>query len=442
MHVLRGRSYPRASPFVANDEIGFVVVDEGAWYLYKIRGSNWKYRVVGTHSDAPYELASITPISAALDEDVWGARTQRQHLGSRPFSDDDDVPPQDPSFDDDPWAPVTQRLWQRPLTAVLDDDDTFSTPYTVDDESFVIARSRSRGWKLFYPSRRGASPDNSDLTQRDEDPFRPQTQRGWSFAKAFTEDDVFVPAGTAFGLDDDPAYVYRHRSAGWKLFYPSRRGGSPDNNSAVVEFGLDDDPWPVQKQAAWRHARAFLDDEVRAVRVSEDYLLYAMQSVYAPPIVGRIDDEELGASATIGVDDELLWFGRPTRAWKQSSPFLDDDAWFVEPPVVSPPEPTVQNGDSGGDDVPRRRRKSPHRGFDFQAWKGRQPDFEATVREAYESLMRGPDAAEAEEALSGHRGRSGMDWPGVYRDERAMAELLELRQRRDEEEEIIVMLLH
>jgi hypothetical protein len=56
--------------------------------------------------------------------------------------------------------------------------------------------------------------------------------------------------------------------------------------------------------------------------------------------------------------------------------------------------------------------------------------------------MRGPDAAEAEEALSGHRGRSGMDWPGVYRDERAMAELLELRQRRDEEEEIIVMLLH
>jgi hypothetical protein len=116
---------------------------------------------------------------------------------------------------------------------------------------------------------------------------------------------------------------------------------------------------------------------------------------------------------------------------------VDAVTWGVP---VAPP--TVQNGDSGGDDVPRRRRKSPHRGFDFQAWKGRQPDFEATVREAYESLMRGPDAAEAEEALSGHRGRSGMDWPGVYRDERAMAELLELRQRRDEEEEIIVMLLH
>jgi hypothetical protein len=125
------------------------------------------------------------------------------------------------------------------------------------------------------------------------------------------------------------------------------------------------------------------------------------------------------------------------RSWS-GGVFVYSRTWG-EP--VAPP--TVQNGEaSGGDDVPRRRRKSPHRGFDFQAWKDRQPDFEATVREAYESLMRGPDAAEAEEALSGHRGRSGMDWPGVYRDERAMAELLELRQRRDEEEEIIVMLLH
>src|SRR4051812_36142199 len=69
----------------------------------------------------------------------------------------------------------------------------------------------------------------------------------------------------------------------------------------------------------------------------------------------------------------------------------------------------------GGDDVPRR--KSPHRGFDLERWKASQPDFEATLRQAYAELTRGPMQDEAREVVAAYiqTGQHGVDWAALAR---------------------------
>lgn len=98
----------------------------------------------------------------------------------------------------------------------------------------------------------------------------------------------------------------------------------------------------------------------------------------------------------------------------------------------------------GGDDVPRRR-KSPHKGFDLEAWKARQPDFEGTIRSAYENLMRGPVAEEALDIVAPHletdTQEHEIDWQSLFADYRAISELIQLHEAQVREEEAIVSLL-
>lgn len=92
----------------------------------------------------------------------------------------------------------------------------------------------------------------------------------------------------------------------------------------------------------------------------------------------------------------------------------------------------------GGDDVPRRR-KSPHRGFDLDAWKASQPDFEGTIRRAYSELTRGPLQAEARELVEPYIQANEIDWEALARDTEAVEELIRLRE---EEEVVMIFLLH
>jgi hypothetical protein len=83
------------------------------------------------------------------------------------------------------------------------------------------------------------------------------------------------------------------------------------------------------------------------------------------------------------------------------------------------PTPTTTAA-RGGDDVPRRR-KSPHKGFDLEAWKAKQPDFEGTIRGAYEHLMYGPSAEAALDIVAPHKEEQEIDWPALLADRQAIS---------------------
>lgn len=100
----------------------------------------------------------------------------------------------------------------------------------------------------------------------------------------------------------------------------------------------------------------------------------------------------------------------------------------------------------GGDDVPR---KSPHRGFDLEAWKARHAlddDIEQTIRETYRKASGFAPAIVAEvvkpyikpvESVSEVVYEPQIDWIGLVADWSAVERLLRLQ----EEEEIVMVLL-
>lgn len=104
------------------------------------------------------------------------------------------------------------------------------------------------------------------------------------------------------------------------------------------------------------------------------------------------------------------------------------------------PTPTPSAPASGGDDVPRR--KSPHKGFSLKEWKAAQPDFESTLRETYAALVRGPLDEEARKVVSPYVQDKAIDWAAVARDDEALEQMLELRRLHDEEEAVMLLLIH
>ena len=133
-------------------------------------------------------------------------------------------------------------------------------------------------------------------------------------------------------------------------------------------------------------------------------------------------------------------------------------------PVITPAEarlilrtyaPSVTNtspvtSKTGGDDVPRRRRKSPHKGFDLEEWRRNQIDLEGTLRDAYAALQGTPHIEEVAPFIEEHtrapkartaKSAPRIDWEGVAAHEEAIEALMLARARLAEEEDIIVRFL-
>jgi hypothetical protein len=315
--VLKRQQYPRA-PVLDDDALQIIVVDEGAWFSYRVRGHNWKYRTA--YPVAPsYSPGNDNPVQITADggttpdEDLW-VRTSQQWLANRqPVVADDDLPTQDPSFDDDGWSAQTQRTWVAAKVSVLDDGDIFQSAFGLEDDNSFAYRNRVAGWKLFYPARRGGSSDNSQTFIFDDDPWRAVSQRLWGYSRPVTDDEA-LPQTTLFGLDDDPSFSYRNRVASGKIFYPSRRGGSADNSDPITPLGVEDDPWFQPRQLPWKLSRAFNADEEYVNTCAEDYLWFATQEFWKTPLVAATYDETLPTSLLFGLEEDAhLYWSRAAR---------------------------------------------------------------------------------------------------------------------------------
>lgn len=302
MLVLRGQPLPRRSAVIADDEL-------------------WFAAATAIDEEPPYEYRGRVP---------KGSLFYPSRRGGSPDNSDHSV-------EED----YRHRLQQQAVyvyARAITEDEVFAPPVAggIDEDPPFAYRARVPQGRLLYPSRRGGSPDGSDVIGRDEDRYVNQQQKQWTYSKAFTDDDVFPTAVAAFGLDDDNPGTTAHRVPQAKLFYPSRRGGSPDNNDAIVPIGVDDDPWRPQQSLSWKYGRAITDDEVHVVRVSEDYLLYAFQQVYETPLVSRTDEEELATPTTINFEDEWNFTPEAMRQWRLQNAFIDDDTIGFVAPVVTP----------------------------------------------------------------------------------------------------------
>lgn len=133
------------------------------------------------------------------------------------------------------------------------------------------------------------------------------------------------------------------------------------------------------------------------------------------------------------------------------------------------PVPVVSGRGLGGDDVPRRLRRSPHRGFDLEEWKRTHQadeDLETTVRATWARIKGDPQAAEeraqaaevvqsfAPAAPSKREARKPLerrvDWAALARDLDAAARVAQIDHMRlaryeeesDDDDFVAALLMH
>lgn len=131
--------------------------------------------------------------------------------------------------------------------------------------------------------------------------------------------------------------MHRHRVATRKIFFPSRRGGSVDNNDAITPIGVEDDSWTPPRPRQWRLGKAFIEDEFYNNNCTEDYLFIATQALWQTPLVAVTDDEVLITQQSIGFEDYATdyWSISP-KATARTRPFnaIFDDETFAPQAVI------------------------------------------------------------------------------------------------------------